>query len=248
MGSTACSVRHNYIRCYSHLSCLPGRNYFSGLIGILLPGYLIMLAELPEGVLKVNEVAPGVVAGSKLDDTTSLEPSSLSSAPAPPSASSVLSFLGNGFELIWNVRGVGWKFGQVAKVHIAKDWRDLSDRSTFLRQTVQSIFWNFLVLDITNSILAHADLRRPGGSTLRRGNTIVESLLISSFYQVLIMTYVMTCEDDLTLLSSLLNLTYPTISLLSTQSDWAYLLLHRRQICKAGRPSVARGRRLGASR
>lgn len=49
--------------------------------------------------------------------------------------------------------------------HIAKDRRDLSDRSTSLRQTLHFIIWNFLVFGAINSILAHSDLRRPGFTT-----------------------------------------------------------------------------------
>lgn len=180
--------------------------YSSGIFGILLPPYLMFLAELPEGVLKLNEITPGIVADLKADAAPSVEDFSLSSVPAPPSLSSVLSFLGNGLELIWNIRGVGWKFGRVANIHVAKDWRDLSDRSTFLRQTLHSIVWTFLVLDVTNSILAHSDLRRPGGTMHGRGSNIVESLLISTFHTLLTIIYTMNGEDVFTLSTPLFNL------------------------------------------
>lgn len=169
--------------------------HVSGVMGILTPGYIIFLAKDPGGVLKLNEVAPGVLAEPKSEET---ESSKEQSSPAPTSRTPVfpspLAFFGNGLELITNLRGIGWKFGKENHIYVAKDTRDVTNRSVFLRQTLQSIMWQGLSLDIAQAILAHADIRHPGATMFGRGRNAAESVLISTVLTVLTMVCAMNGE------------------------------------------------------
>lgn len=157
----------------------------SGSLGVISPPYLLFLATNREGVLKINEIAPGVVqtalqpTGDPNDHGSQNSSGSLSRPP--PASLSIRAFFWRAFELLSNTRGVGWKFGTGTGVYVAKDTRDLSNRSTFLRQTLRQIVQHALIIDVINSVLAHSDLRRPSGTVFGRGRNPVESLIISTF-------------------------------------------------------------------
>lgn len=159
--------------------------YVVGSFGVISPPFLVFLAMHREGVLKINEIAPGVVKSAprpKSEGEKDCAPSD-SSVPLsqPPESFSFRSFFARALELLSNTRGVGWKFGTGTGVYVAKDTRDLSNRSAFLRQTLYSIIWHIMILDTLNSVLARSDLRRPRGTVFGRGKNPIESLAISTF-------------------------------------------------------------------
>lgn len=174
-------------------------------MGLLNIPYLCFLALSPNGVLKMNEVAPGTlesdVSTKSLEnnhhaspehymDADMLQPAGAQAAPPP---FSLYSFITRALELLSNPRGVGWKFGTGTDVQVSKDWRDLSSRAVFRRQTSLAIVKTYLVFDACNTLLEHADVRVPGGKLLGRGSNRVESLMIAT---------VLTVASNLLLISS----------------------------------------------
>lgn len=162
------------------------------IIGVLDTPYLLFLAFARDGVLKMNEVAPGVAA--PLSETASDCQDLIKSRSSQTSRITASSFLGNGLELLWNIRGIGWKFGSGTGVYVTKDRRNLSDRSIFLRQTLLSIATHILVIDVSNSILAYSGVRAPGGTLFGRGSNALESLIISTFLASLASIYLSYSE------------------------------------------------------
>lgn len=149
-----------------------------GVFGCFNTISIVFMALSPKGVLKMNEVAPGVLKAPAKDENGSPEKSDVSSS-APPPPTTVYSFIANALELIWSPRGVGWKFGTGSGVYIHKDWRNLDSKSVFMRQTLVSIVKWFIALDVSNAIVEQAGIRVPGGTLFGRGRNTVESLLIA---------------------------------------------------------------------
>lgn len=153
-----------------------------------------------EGVLKMNEVSPGVTEVENdegINSSRSAErkgsPDSVPSQTAQPHP--LRLFVANALELSTCIRGIGWKFGTGTGLYVAKDWRDLSNRSVFLRQTLRSIVIHFLIVDTSNSILARSGVRRPGGTVFGRGRNAIESSIISTFLTLLTGTFLIYGES-----------------------------------------------------
>lgn len=144
----------------------------------------------------MNEVSPGVIMLPS-ESAQGVENPVLESSQISHSGP---SFIGRGMELLWNMRGIGWKFGTGTGVYVAKDSRDLSNRSIFLRQTLLSIMYHFLVADVSNSILVHSGVRLPGGTLFGLGRNRSESVLISTFLSVTASFYLSYSEFNSLLL------------------------------------------------
>lgn len=146
----------------------------SGTIGVMNVPYLFFLALNRDGVLKMNESAPGV-----LKPTDSASADEKTQTPKPQRFS-IFSFFYNAFELLINMRGLGWQFGTGTGLFVAEDPRDTSSKYTFLRDTLRNIFTHYLIADVCNYILVYYDVRKPGGSLFGRGRNPVESAIISA--------------------------------------------------------------------
>ncbi|KAF8312207.1 hypothetical protein DL93DRAFT_2082308 [Clavulina sp. PMI_390] len=174
-----------------------GMNQNIGGTGFVELGYVIFFAWHEHGVLKMGEVEPGVPAISSTTNgngngNANGKHKHKKTHPKTPhenaqlaSASSSSNFFLRAFELLLNPRGIGWKFGTGSGIYCAPDWRNLSSRYAFLKQTLWQIGGNFLLLDMVNSILDRSNVRVAGGTIFGRGGNWMESLAISTWLTVL---------------------------------------------------------------
>ncbi|KAF8323285.1 hypothetical protein DL93DRAFT_2223221 [Clavulina sp. PMI_390] len=156
-----------------------GLNHAKGAFAVCGVPFFLSVCLPPEGVLKMNEIAPGVVVPAAGEDGTKEE----STLPTPIVSKenwSIFAILLDGLELLSNLRGIGYKHGTGTGIYVEPDWRDRTDRRRYLRQTVVTGLWWFLLVDSTNSILKHANVRVPGGTIFGRGRNFWESAIIST--------------------------------------------------------------------
>ncbi|KAF8312205.1 hypothetical protein DL93DRAFT_2098346 [Clavulina sp. PMI_390] len=168
---------------------LHGLNHGLGATGFVEFAYVIFFAWSKQGVLKVGEVEPGVRQVPSSNGNGKHNNKAKTPCEDPQHLSSSPNFLLRGSELLLNARGIGWKFGTGTGVYWAPDPRDLSSRSTYLRQTLWEILKSYILLDVLNSILAHSNIRVAGGTIFGRGGNWLESLAISTFLTLVTGTF-----------------------------------------------------------
>lgn len=147
---------------------------------------LVILLDLglrKEGALKLNEVRPGSLQQPLSPYNQGLNVSNGTRYGHLPRHITPTSFLTGGIEYLTSVRGIGWKFGTGTGLHVADDWRDTSDRQTFLRQTLVSVVKSFFILDALNTALGRIPGLRViggGGSLFAYGSNPIETAIIST--------------------------------------------------------------------
>jgi len=159
--------------------------------GVMNPAYLTFMALSRNGILKVNEISPGVLKPESQkngQEKDGVEPVSRPAAPEPQPVT-IRSFFSNALELLGNLRGIGYQHGSGTGVYVAKETRDLSSRSAFLRESVLLIAWNYITADVANSILTWFGLREYGSTLFGHGRNQAESLAISMFLTVVTCVY-----------------------------------------------------------
>ncbi|KDQ11094.1 hypothetical protein BOTBODRAFT_190046 [Botryobasidium botryosum FD-172 SS1] len=133
-----------------------------GLIGIALFARTIEFTLARDGRKKIGETTVGVTPGVQKFAHDTKAPWSLESV-----SRSLWRGLSDSFELLCNLRGIGWDFGTGAGIHIPKTSRDISSRPRFLAQTVISLALNFLAADLLDSALKLVPgLGTPEGTTI----------------------------------------------------------------------------------
>ncbi|KAG0700012.1 hypothetical protein DFH29DRAFT_1080919 [Suillus ampliporus] len=136
-------------------------NYGQCLIAQVMCAKAIDFAWRKEGMLKIDEVRPGVARNPdavKADGDG--HPKPIPSDPASPA----FAWLYDALELIISSRGLGWKFG--VGVHVPHEERSL-ERNSFLFATLISAVKNYLILDLFESLIKLVpDVGTPHGGTI----------------------------------------------------------------------------------
>jgi hypothetical protein len=131
----------------------------TGLLALTMTAKAMDFGLSPQGLLRCNESWPGQPAISKPSGTMTNGNGHASYSVTPQlnttaDSSFVHRFvplpLREAFEVMVDMRGVGWTFGK--GVYVPKESRPLN-RDAFLRMTLLSCLWNFLVLDFLESTL-----------------------------------------------------------------------------------------------
>ncbi|KAG0700014.1 hypothetical protein DFH29DRAFT_854100 [Suillus ampliporus] len=114
-----------------------------------------------EGMLKIDEVRPGVARNSDAVKTNGdAHPKSVSLDSASPA----LAWLYDALEVVISNRGLGWKFG--VGIHVPHEERSL-DRNSFLFATLISFIKNYLIFDLLESLIKLVpDVGTPHGGTI----------------------------------------------------------------------------------
>ncbi|KAG0700008.1 hypothetical protein DFH29DRAFT_1070358 [Suillus ampliporus] len=136
-------------------------NCVQGLLAQTISAKAIDFAWRKEGMLKIDEVRPGVARNS--DAVKSNGDGHPKPIPSDP-ASSALAWLYDALEVILSNRGLGWKFG--VGVHVPHEERSL-ERNSFLSATLISFVKNYLIIDFLESLFKLVpDVGTPQGGTI----------------------------------------------------------------------------------
>ncbi|KIY46682.1 hypothetical protein FISHEDRAFT_66353 [Fistulina hepatica ATCC 64428] len=119
-------------------------NLFPGLASEIMVARCLQYAFTKEGMVKIGEVAPGVT-GTKDKNGPNGDARTPTRRP-----SWIPSGLYDALELLFNCRGIGWKFGE--GVYVPKEDRPL-ERGAFLRSTFLRFVWNFFLLDVCETVV-----------------------------------------------------------------------------------------------
>ena len=141
--------------------------------------FLLSFALPKRGVLKTGETYPGVA--SQISQPNGNQEHAM--APMPIAQSKLKSFIFDASELVYAYRGIGWDFGTGAGLYVPPDWRNTADRDIFLRQTLHALAWNYIILDVLNTVLSSfpgGNATGVGRSIFGHGSNLVEGFLIST--------------------------------------------------------------------
>ncbi|KAG2129157.1 hypothetical protein DEU56DRAFT_982418 [Suillus clintonianus] len=138
-------------------------NWGQALLAEAISAKAIDFAWRKEGMLKIDEVRPGVARKSdavKANGDAHAKP--VTSDPAVPA----LSWLYDALDVIISNRGLGWKFG--VGIHVPRQERSLR-RKSFLFATFISLVGNYLIFDLLESFIKLVpDVGTPHGGTIFR--------------------------------------------------------------------------------
>jgi len=135
---------------YRHVWTDPAINVYNWsqcLVAAVITVRSLAFAFTKEGILKVGEVQPGVMAVSVVTEDTA-DPSRVHDAQ--PGLWFLPQWLYDTLELALTLRGQGWAWGE--GVHLPTYRRPL-DRRGFLRATLISFLKNYLLLDFLNTLV-----------------------------------------------------------------------------------------------
>lgn len=121
----------------------------------------IDLAWRKEGMLKIDEIRPGVLR--KAND---VKANGVAHAKPSPSrlASTIPAWLYDALEVIFSQRGLSWAFG--IGVHVPHERRSL-ERNSFLSATLLSLVKNVLIFDLLESFIKLVpEVNTPYGGTI----------------------------------------------------------------------------------
>lgn len=104
---------------------------------------------------------------------------SKSSPTSKPALRRAASFLYDGLELIFNLRGVGWEFGTGAGLQVPKQTRNVNNRAVFILQTIRGTMLQLFAIDVADTIL-RSYLGQSGGSIFAFGGNVFEKYAIST--------------------------------------------------------------------
>lgn len=143
-------------------------NWGLGSFALVNVAKAIDYAWRPEGMLKIGEEKPGVLAKSPHEMNGKAHPDGAGPPPAPSSVwrRRLPAWMYDSLELLLTNRGIGWKFG--VGMHIPKEHRSL-ERSAFLSTTLASCLHSFLVVDACESFIKLVPgVKSPEGGTIFR--------------------------------------------------------------------------------
>ncbi|KAG1745973.1 uncharacterized protein EDB91DRAFT_1119897 [Suillus paluster] len=136
-------------------------NWGQCLIAEIMGAKAISFACNKEGMLKVDEVRPGVARNS---DAIKANGDAHAKPVRSELVGSALAWLYDALEVILSYRGLGWKFG--VGVHVPHDERSL-ERNSFLFATLTSFLKNYLIFDLFESFVKLVpDVGTPHGGTI----------------------------------------------------------------------------------
>ena len=121
-----------------------------GFLAAVIIAKSLEYALTEEGMLKVGETRPGVMKGKSNGQATANGFGSQYVQEPRSKNPYIATWLYDAIELVHTQRGLNWKFGQ--GIYIPKPTRPL-ERSAFLYATVISLFQNYLILDILDTLL-----------------------------------------------------------------------------------------------
>ncbi|KAH9837385.1 uncharacterized protein C8Q71DRAFT_599402 [Rhodofomes roseus] len=125
-------------------------------------------AFVKNGRFKVGEKELPPIGGTAKSQTTSVQGNG--HAHPPTQRDSVFpQWFRDASELIFTMRGIGWDFGK--GLYVPKESRSL-ERGPFLRTTVFSLLWNYIIIDILNSLFKLV----PRVGTYRGGSIFLQEL------------------------------------------------------------------------
>ncbi|KAG1745974.1 uncharacterized protein EDB91DRAFT_135371 [Suillus paluster] len=135
-------------------------NCVQALIAEIMSAKAIDFAWRKEGMLKIDEIRPGVARNSDAVKANGDAHPSISSDPASPA----LAWLHDALEVILSHRGLGWTFG--AGVYVPREERSL-ERNSFLFATFISSVKSYLIFDLLVSFIEIVpDVGTPHGGTI----------------------------------------------------------------------------------
>lgn len=131
-------------------------NWGQGLLAQAISAKAIDFAWRKEGMLKIDEVQPGVTRNTNAVKANG-------DAHAKPATSS-FAWLYDALEVILSNRGLGWKFG--IGIHVPREERSL-ERNSFLFATFISFVGNYMIFDLLESLIKLVpDVGTPHGGTI----------------------------------------------------------------------------------
>lgn len=131
-------------------------NWGQGLLAQAISAKAIDFAWRKEGMLKIDEVQPGVTRNTNAVKANG-------DAHAKP-ATSRFAWLYDALEVILSNRGLGWKFG--VGIHVPREERSL-ERNSFLFATFISFVGNYMIFDLFESLIKLVpDVGTPHGGTI----------------------------------------------------------------------------------
>lgn len=131
-------------------------NWGQGLLAQAISAKAIDFAWRKEGMLKIDEVQPGVTRNTNAVKANG-------DAHAKP-ATSRFAWLYDALEVILSNRGLGWKFG--IGIHVPREERSL-ERNSFLFATFISFVGNYMIFDLFESLIKLVpDVGTPHGGTI----------------------------------------------------------------------------------
>lgn len=136
-------------------------NWGQGLLAEAISAKAIDFAWRKEGMLKIDEVRPGVARNpDAVRANGDAHPKPVTSDPAIPT----LTWLYDALEVILSNRGLGWKFG--IGIHVPREERSLK-RNSFLFATLMSFVGNYMIFDLLESLIKLVpDVGTPHGGTI----------------------------------------------------------------------------------
>ncbi|KAG1872477.1 hypothetical protein DFJ58DRAFT_903875 [Suillus subalutaceus] len=138
-------------------------NWAQGVLAEAISAKAIDFAWRKEGILKIDEVQPGVARNPdavKANGDAHAKP--VTSDPATPT----FAWLYDALEVILSNRGLGWKFG--IGIHVPREERSL-ERNSFLFATLISFIGNYMIFDLLESLIKLVpDVGAPHGGTIFR--------------------------------------------------------------------------------
>ncbi|KAH7928459.1 hypothetical protein BV22DRAFT_209734 [Leucogyrophana mollusca] len=194
-------------------------NWGQGLLAEAISTKAIDYAWRKEGMLKVGERRPGLPEHpSKKHNTPAAN--GLHNA-SPPPHSVIPSWFRDAFELMFSMRGLGWKYG--AGVHVPKEHRPLG-RSAFLRSTFIAFLKSFLIFDFLESLVKLV----PNVGTPQGGSIFFESLPLPQRFVVSTAIHVCTGCCILAGFEMIYDLVtlFSVIALGSPTSSWPPIMDH----------------------
>lgn len=146
-----------------------------------------------KGMLKIGEVEPGVTPESvklAIDSSDKPKPSVTKST-----RTSLFSFFADGWELMFNLRGIGWEFGTGGGLYVPKDWRNTESRTKWAIQSIPYMLAVYFSVDILDETLrCFPGLWDPSRSIWSYGNSPLENYAIGLLLHCMYGTFVVTRE------------------------------------------------------
>lgn len=179
-----------YESCHHLIAAELSWSFDSGTWGLQFAIKLLDYTISPKPMLKMKEVEE--LSTPYSNGKHELAPSNGNGTPQAaspiPSKSSptsqsalrrVISFLYDGLELFFNLRGVGWEFGTGAGLQVPKHTRNVNNRAVFILQTIRGMMLQLFAIDLADTML-RSYLGQSGGSIFAFGGNVFEKYAIST--------------------------------------------------------------------
>ncbi|KIY72002.1 hypothetical protein CYLTODRAFT_389499 [Cylindrobasidium torrendii FP15055 ss-10] len=167
---------------FAHVWTQPRLNVYNWgqcLMAIYLCGRSLEFALTPEGMLKLDEIRPGVSKGKASSNGSAYI------EEVQPSSTWIPKWFGDAMELAHTLRGLQFKFGR--NMHLPHDSRPM-ERGPFLKATGISFIQHFLIVDILETILKLF----PGVGSVEGGSMFYPELSIIPRYATSTLIHMIT--------------------------------------------------------